>query len=69
MSDRERKRVPEHRSSCPSQEHGMSEYSRLSEESKKESRDEVSQRGMGSCTRNDVEADESYFVLNPAAVW
>ena len=53
MPDRERKRVPDHRSfterlsppvpSCPSKEHGISEYPRLIEESKKESRDE---RGM-----------------------
>ena len=59
MPDRERKRVPDHRSvtlkgslpqgprsSCPPQEHEISEYPRLSEESEKESRDEATQRGM-----------------------
>ena len=59
MPDGERKRVPDHRSdtlkgslpqgprsSCPTQEHGISEYPRLSEESEKECRDEATQRGM-----------------------
>ena len=32
--------------SCPSQEHGLSKYPRLSEESEKESRDEATPRGM-----------------------
>ena len=36
---------------------------RLSEESEKESIDEV----WRSCARDSVEADESYFVLNPTA--
>jgi len=51
MPDRQRKRIPDHRSnalkgySCPSLEHGRSEYPRLSKESK-ESRDEAPQRGM-----------------------
>ena len=35
----------------------------MSEESEKESIDEV----WRSCDRDSVEADESYFVLNPAA--
>ena len=52
----ERMRVPDHGSdvlkgfsqgfSCPSLEHSISKYPRLSEESEKESRDEATQRGM-----------------------
>ena len=44
--------------------HGKSEYLRLNEEDEKENRDEATLR---SCTRDNVEAGESYFVLNPAA--
>ena len=39
--------------------------------SEKESRDEATQGGIEerSYTRHNVEADESYFVLNPAVDW
>ena len=80
MLDRERKRVPDHKSdalkesppgsSCPSQEHGRSEYPRQSEENERESRDEATQRRVcRSCTRDNVEAGESYFVSNPDTDW
>ena len=57
MPDRERKRVPDHRSdvlkgsllpgsSCPFQEYGISEYPRLNEESEKESRAGATQSGI-----------------------
>ena len=54
MPDKKRKRVPEHRSNVlkgslpqgPSAHPRNAEYPRLSEESEKESRDEVTQRGM-----------------------
>ena len=73
MPERERKRVPYHRSNILKESHPQGppahprnmEYLRLSEESEKESRDEATQRSMGDC----VEADESCFVLNPAADW
>ena len=55
-------------SSCPSLDLGRCEYPRLSEESEKESRDEATQMWRR-CTKNNVEADESHFVLNPAADW
>ena len=43
----------------PISEHGRSEYPRLSKKSEKENRDEETQRS----TRDNMEADESYFVL------
>ena len=55
MPDKKRKRVPEHRPSNvlkgslpqgPSAHPRNTEYRRLSEDSEKESRDEVTQRGM-----------------------
>ena len=54
MPDRERKRVPNHRSSVwkgslhwgPSQGHRISKYLRLSKESEQDSRYEATQRGM-----------------------
>ena len=67
MPDRERKRVPEHRSdvpkgrisapgsSCQSWEHGRCEYPRLSEESEKESGDEAAQRGLQEPCTTDVQ--------------
>ena len=79
MTDRERKGVPEHKSSVlkdlsprvllPILGTRRCEYPRLSEESEKESRDEVTLEVWRSCTRNSVEADENCFVLNPAADW
>ena len=51
-------------SSCTPFGHGKSEYLRLNEEDEQENRDEATLR---SCTKDNVEAGESYFVLNPAA--
>ena len=68
MPDRERKRVPEHRSdvpkgrisppgpSCQSWEHGRCEYPRLREKSEKESRDEATHRGA--VPKKNVEAEK-----------
>ena len=39
------------------------------QESEKESRDEATHGGMEELYQNNVEAAESYFVLNPAADW
>ena len=86
MPDRERKRVPDLRSnvfkgsllqlpSCPPQEHGISKYPRLCEESKRESRPvEMKQlrawyRAAVPLARGNVEAEENHFVLNPSADW
>ena len=77
MPDREKKRVPDDRydipkgylpeSSCTPLGHGKSEYLRLNEENE-ENRSEATRRGKWrSCTRDNVEAGESYFVLNPVA--
>ena len=75
MPDKEMKIVPDHRSdvlngsSCPSKEHRRSEYLRLSEEKRTRRRVEMKQlrKVWRSCTRDNVEADDSHFVLNPAA--
>ena len=55
MHDRERKRIPDHRSDV---------------ESEKESREMKQLREVWrSCTGDNMEADGSYFVSNSAADW
>ena len=56
-------------SSSPFLEYRKSKYSRLSEESEKESRDEATKRGMEELYHRHEEAGGSCFVLNPAADW
>ena len=77
MPDRERKGVPDHGSNVlkgslprgPSAHPRNTEDASIREESEKESRDEATHGGMEELYQNNVEAAESYFVLNPAADW
>ena len=79
MPDRERKGVPAYRSNVlkGSLPQGPSAHLRNTEDvsihgwtKSVKRRVEMKQlREVWSCTRNNVEADESYFVLNPAADW
>ena len=50
-----------------SPEHRKAQYHRLGKERKKQV--ETNREVWTSCTRNNVEEDESYFVLSPAADW
>ena len=80
MPDRERKRVPDHRSDVlkgsltvgPSAQPRNTEYPNIRGRAKR-ARRRVEMKQLRevwrSCTRDNVEADESYFVLNPAADW
>ena len=80
MPDRERKGVPEHKSDVlkGSLPQGPSAHPRNTEDVSihgwtKTARRRVEMKQLRevwkSCTRNNVEADDSYFVLNPAADW
>ena len=80
MPDRERKRVPDHRSDVlkeslpigPPVHPRNTEYSSIRGWARR-ARRRVQMQQLGEvwrcCTRDKVEADESYFVLNPAADW
>ena len=79
MPDRERKRVPDNRSNAlkgylpqgPPAHPRNTEYLYIRGQAKRAMRVEMKQlrEAERSCTRDNVEVDESYFVLNPVADW
>ena len=64
MPDRERKRIPDHKTDVLKGPFPQDPPERRVRVEMKQSR-EV----WRSCTRDNVETGESYFVLNPAADW